>query len=377
VFGGSGATAPRVVTGATPNAGGAESNTSFQLFWDVWGLLQQEYYGQLPDEQHMTYGAIRGVLSTLDDKFTSFIEPEAAQILREDTTGSFEGIGAVVRINPENHLEIVRPYPNQPAALAGVQAGDIVAQIDGKSTAGMGIYEAVSMIRGPAGTSVTLTLLRRGVEQPFDLTIQRAHIDIPLVESRMLDNGVAYISLSQFSSGGTDQLRASLKDLLAQNPKGLILDLRDDPGGLLREAISVSDTFLPEGVVVIERRKEGADEVYRSQDGELGEQIPMVVLVNGGSASASEIVAGALQDRLRAKLIGEQTFGKGSVQIPHELSDGSELRVTIARWFTPNDRAIHGTGLTPDIIVTNTPEDTQAGKDAQLERAVEFILTGK
>jgi carboxyl-terminal processing protease len=373
-------TIPAGATPATPAAGtpaGATPGTTFQLFWDVWGLLQTEYYGDLPDEQHMTYGAIRGVLGTLDDKFTSFIEPDVAEILRQDSSGSFEGIGALVRINADNQLEIVRPFPDQPAAKAGVLAGDIITHVDGKPMAGYGIYEAINFIRGPAGSVVTLTIVRRGAEKPFDVQITRAAIEIPLVESRMLDGGVGYVSLSQFSDGGTTQLRAAIQTLLDQNPKGLILDLRDDPGGLLREAISVSDTFLPDGVVVIERRRDGTEDVYRSKNGDMAEDIPLVVLVNGGSASASEIVAGALQDRGRAKLIGDVTFGKGSVQLPHELSDGSELRVTIARWFTPNDRAIHGKGLTPDIAVTITPDDAKAGKDPQLDRAVQYILEGK
>jgi carboxyl-terminal processing protease len=365
--------APGATPGATPGAPAGDP-TSFELFWDVWGLLQDEYYGELPDEQQMTYGAIRGVLGTLDDDFTSFIEPEIAEILRQDATGSFEGIGALVRINDEDRLEIVRPFAEQPAAEAGVQAGDIVTHVDGDSIAGLGIYEAISLIRGPAGSSVTLTLERQGVADPFDVTITRAAIEIPLVEARMLDEGVGYIALSQFSSGATEQLNAALDELLAQNPKGVILDLRDNPGGFLREAISVSDVFLPEGVVVIERRRDGPDEIYSSENGQTGESVPLIVLINKGSASASEIVAGALQDRDRAQLVGETTFGKGSVQIPHELSDGSELRITIARWFTPDDRAIHGTGLEPDVAISNEGDNATPADDEQLQQAIELLL---
>lgn len=360
-----------------PGARGTPDQPSFALFWEVWDLLKNEYYGQLPDDQHMTYGAIRGVIGTLDDKYTAFVEPSVADILRADLAGSFDGIGAVIHINQDNHLEIVRPYPDHPAAQAGVQAGDIIVAIDGKPADGMGIDEAIGMIRGPAGTTVTLTIARKGLDGTLDITVTRARIDIPIVESKMLDNGVAYIALTQFNRGAGDQLRAHLQTLLAQNPKGVIFDLRDDPGGLLDEAVAVADTFLPAGVVVVERSRDGHEQVLRSADGQAGESIPLVVLLNGGSASASEIVAGALRDRDRATLIGDQSFGKGSVQLLHDLSDGSQLRVTVARWFTPDGHAIHGEGLAPDIAVSISADDERAGKDPQLERAIAFILNGK
>lgn len=360
-----------------PGTGGTQDQPSFSLFWEVWDLLKNEYYGELPDDQHMTYGAIRGVIGTLDDKFTAFVEPSVADILRADLAGSFDGIGAVMHVNQDNRLEIVRPYPGQPAAQAGVVAGDIIVAIDGKATEGLGIDEAIGMIRGPAGTTVILTIARKGLDQTLDITVTRAHIDIPIVESKMLDNDVAYISLTQFNRGAGDQLRAQLQTLLAQNPKGVIFDLRDDPGGLLDEAVAVADAFLPAGVVVIERSRDGHEEVLRSVDGQAGESIPLVVLINGGSASASEIVAGALQDRDRATLIGDKSFGKGSVQLLHDLSDGSQLRVTVARWFTPDGNAIHGEGLMPDIAVSISADDERAGKDPQLDRAIAFILNGK
>jgi carboxyl-terminal processing protease len=223
---------------------------------------------------------------------------------------------------------------------------------------------------------VVLTI-RRGDEASFDVRIVRARLDIPTVESEMLDSNVGYVSLFEFSTPATSRLQVAIEDLLDQGATALIFDLRDNPGGFLDQAVSVSDLFLDEGLVLIERRSDGQELEFTSDDEGLAQDIPMVVLVNAGSASASEIVAGAIQDRGRAVLIGETTFGKGSVQILHTLSDGSELRVTVARWFTPNDNAIHGEGLTPDIEVVLTPEDVEADRDPQLERALEYLRTGE
>ncbi len=382
--GGACPTCPAPSTAGGTDSGGnsqigptTEEEQAFQLFWQVWAVLKENYYGELPSTDKMVDGAIRGLLQTLDDRFTSYIAPDLARIINEDASGTFEGIGALVRMNDQNQVEIHRPYPNQPADKAGVKAGDVVIAVDGKSIAGFGLYEAIGLIRGPAGSKVTLTLERQGESQSFDVAITRARIDIPVVESKMLPGDIAYVSLFEFSAPASERLEAALKELLAQKPKGLILDLRDNPGGFLQQAVEVSDLFLGSGVVLIERTSDGTEETFRSTAKGIAQDIPLVVLVNAGSASASEIVAGALQDNGRAKLIGEQTFGKGSVQMPHALSNGAELRVTIARWFTPNDRAIHGQGLEPDIKVELTEQDAQADRDPQLDRAVEFLTTGQ
>lgn len=373
--------APTVPPAPSPQGAGegptAEEQAAFQVFWEAWRIVQQEYYGQLPDSKQLTYGAIRGALQTLGDDYTSFIEPAIAQILREDASGSFEGIGAMVRMNAQNRLEIVRPFPGQPAAQAGLRAGDVVVAVDGVSIIGKSLYEAIGLIRGPEGTKVKLTIERPGSQGRFDVEITRARIQIPVVETRMIGQDIAYISLAEFNAQATQQLKDGLASLLEQHPKGLILDLRDNPGGFLREALEVADEFLPEGVVMIERSSDGKTQTYTSTNAGLAQDIPLVVLVNAGSASASEIVAGAIQDRGRGKLVGEKTFGKGSVQLAHQLSDGSELRVTVARWFTPNDRAIHGQGLEPDVHVERTAEDVAAGRDPQLDRAVEMLRSGQ
>nr|HID14362.1 S41 family peptidase [Anaerolineae bacterium] len=308
---------------------------------------------------------------------TAFIEPEVAAILAEDATGEFEGIGAFVDMDEEGKLEIVQPFEGGPAEKAGLLAGDRVLGVDGVSIVGSTLYEAISLIRGPADTEVTLLIEREGVAEPFEVTVTRARLEIPVVEMEMRDDGVGYIRLYEFSATASKRLEESLEELLAQEPQGVVLDLRQNPGGWLEQAIKVADLFLEESVIAVERFSDGTEQPFEARPGDVGEDVPLVVLVDGGSASASEIVAGALQDRERAILIGEPTFGKGSVQRPFTLSDGSELRVTTALWFTPNDRAIHGQGLTPDIEVPWPEEDVEPGTDPQLERAVEYLLTGE
>jgi len=368
---------PARATPTPPESTSSDEEQAFQVFWEAWNILKEEYYGDLPDPQKMTRAAIQGVLSTLDDKNTGLIEPDIAKILDEDSSGSFEGIGATVRINQDNKLEIVRPFPGQPADKAGVKAGDIVLEVDGRSIAGFSVYEAVAVIRGPAGTTVKLTIVRTGEPEPLEFAVTRSKIAIPIVQSKMLEGDIAYVSLFDFSAPAADQLQSELETLLAKQPKGLILDLRDNPGGYLQQSLQVADLFLDAGVIASEKDKNGEGQTFRSGPNGIAQDIPLVVLVNAGSASASEIVAGALQDRGRAKLVGETTFGKGSVQLPHKLQDGSELRVTIAHWFTPDGRQIDGKGLTPDIPVPLTEDDVTAARDPQLDRAVQFLLTGK
>jgi carboxyl-terminal processing protease len=354
----------------------AETGAAFDLFWEAWDLIQRDFYGDLPTEEELTYGAIRGALNTLDDPFTAFIEPQTAAINREDSSGTFEGIGAYVTMR-DGRLEIVNTFDGQPAEQAGLRRGDIVLQVDDTLIENMSIYEAITLIRGPAGTPVHLTVLREG-EEPFEVQIIRTRIDIPVLESEILEDGIAYLRLLEFSSDASVRMTDAIEGLLDQNPNGLILDLRGNPGGYLSEAILTTGLFLSQGEeVLIERFRDGSERGHKAPDEPVAPDIPMVVLVDGGSASASEILAGALQDHSRAVLIGETTFGKGSVQLPHELSNGAELRVTIARWFTPNDRAIHGEGLEPDFVVILTPEDMDAELDPQLDRAIEYLLTGQ
>jgi carboxyl-terminal processing protease len=354
-----------------------DDEETFQLFWEVWDLVQRHFYGELPDMQELTYAAIRGMLSTLGDENTAFIEPEVAAIISEDATGEFEGIGAFVGLDDQGKLVLEGIFEGGPAEEAGLLADDRVLKVDGVSIVGVTLYEAIGLIRGPEGTQVTLLVEREGEPEPFEVTVTRARLEIEITEVEMRDDGVGYVRLYDFSATAGERMEEGLEALLSQEPRALVLDLRRNPGGWLDQAIEVADLFLDDGVVVVERWSDGRERSFEAEPGDVGETIPLVVLVDGGSASAAEIVAGALQDRERAILVGEPTFGKGSVQRPFSLSDGSELRVTAALWFTPNDRAIHGEGLTPDIEVPWPEEGVEPGADPQLERAIEYALTGE
>ncbi|MBN1814533.1 MAG: S41 family peptidase [Anaerolineae bacterium] len=352
-----------------------DDEATFQVFWEAWAILQRDYYGDLPAMQDVTYAAIQGMLNAVDDPFTSFATPQEAAIRAEDDSGEYEGIGAYVDMDEEGKLIIVAPFEGSPAEAVGLQPEDRIVAVDGVSIVGLTLSEAISKVRGPAGSEVVLTVEREG-EQPFDVTVTRDRFELEISEVEMLENDIGYIRLREFGSLASDRLTEDLEELLAQNPRGIILDLRYNPGGWLDQALSVSDIFLDDGVILTQRWKNGSEQVFEAKPGGLGEEIPLVVLVDRGSASASEIVAGALQDQGRAILIGEKTFGKGAVQTVHTLSDGSQLIVTSAMWFTPNNQPIHGEGLSPDIEVPY-PEELEEGEDPQLERAIEYFLTGK
>ena len=352
--------------------GDPSADFNYDLVRTVLELLEEQYYGEIPDGDELAYGAVRGMLMTLDDPYTSFIEPDITAILNEDASGEFEGIGAMVSMREDGYLEIASLIPGQPAEAAGVLAGDLIVAVGDQSIVGLGLYEAIAYIRGPAGTDAELEIIRQGEPERVYVTVTRARIEMPIIESEMLEDDIAYLRLTEFDANATERVEAALSELLAENPRALIFDLRNNPGGWLTQAIGVADVFLDEGLVAIQRDSSGNEQRFPSVDGELGEEIPMVVLVNGGSASASEIVAGALQDRDRAVLIGTLTLGKGSVQLPNNLDDGSQVRITIARWFTPDEQDLHSNGLTPDIEAEYTA-DTPVGEDPQLQRAIEYL----
>jgi carboxyl-terminal processing protease len=334
--------------------------------------MQQQAGGDLP-VRDLTYGAINGLTFQLDDDYTYLRDPEEAAFFNESLQGSFEGIGARVAEAEGGGVRIVEPFSGQPAWNAGIRRGDVILAVDGQDITRMTLQDAISLIRGPKGSEVLLTIQSEG-QEARDIEVMRDRITVPAVEYRMLDNGVAYLRLGEFSAPASEQVREALESLQEQNPVGLVLDLRGNPGGFLRSAVEITSEFIDEGPVVIERFKDGREEVFEAERGGSALDIPLVVLVDEGSASASEILAGAVQDTGRAILVGARTFGKGSVQIPDELSDGSVLSITTARWFTPNDRLIHGEGLLPDIEVERTEEDIEADRDPQLDRAVEYLL---
>ncbi len=369
---------------AAPDNGGVvqeNRDPSFRLFDEAMGLLYEGYFGDLPDDPAANYEAIRGVLNLLEDPNTSFLTPDEANFFRTSMEGTFEGIGARVGWDEEVlAVIIVEPFENQPAWKAGIRRNDLIVAIDGESTEGMDLTEAVGKIRGPKGTEVTLTLRREGEADDFDVVVVRDRIEMPVINTDTVgqNQDIGYIQLTTFSSNSGRLVRQAVEDALIAIPAPLIFDLRGNPGGLLHEAVNVTSVFLENEDVLIERFSDGTEDIYTTWDSAaVRPTLPIVVLVNQGSASASEIVAGALQDAGRGILIGTTTFGKGSVQLPHTLSDGSIMRITIARWFTPADRSIDGTGLDPDIVVEITDEQFEAEQDPQLDRAVEFLETGQ
>lgn len=352
----------------------APADQQLKLFWEAMTLLQDGFYGDVPTGQDLQYAAIRGVVNGLGDRFTSFMTPDEAARFNDALDGSFEGIGAQVdKTDDGSGARVVDVYTGFPADKAGVRRNDIIIAVDGQDVTSRSLSEIITLIRGPADTTVTLTIRRSGEDKPREIVVTRGRIEIPVVESKMLSGNIGYVKLQEFSRPAPERLRAALQDLLKQKPAGLILDLRGNPGGLLDVAVAVGSEFLAEGDILIERRKDGSEEHYSVRSGGLATTLPLVVLVNEGSASASEIVAGAIQDAGRGPLVGAKTFGKGSVQLPQTLSDGSMLRVTIARWFTPKGRGIHGSGLEPDFAVPLSEEDRSAGRDPQLDKAIEAL----
>jgi carboxyl-terminal processing protease len=348
------------------------------LFNEAWGVLKKQFYGNLPQGEQITHDAIKGVVDRLGDPHTAFVDPEEAALLNADMEGHFEGIGARVDLAEGGGVEIKYLFAEQPAEKAGLEVGDVIIEVNDKSVTGLGLTEAITLIRGPRGSTVLLKVRRGGDRTPLEFTVNRDRIEIPVVESNWLaDDRVAHVTLSEFSSVAPDRLKQAIEEALDKKPVGMILDLRGNPGGLLDAAVRIGSYFVETGPIVIERSKDGTERVYARRGRYLLGSTPLVVLVDAGSASASEIVAGAIQDAGAGKLIGEETFGKGSVQLPNMLSDGSQLRVTIAHWFTPKNRAIDGVGLEPDISVSRTREDYAAKRDPQLDRAVEFLLQGK
>ncbi len=358
------------------------SEADFAAFYEAWDIVADQYDGALPPTDELMESAIAGSLEALDDDYTRYVSPEVAERTRQDMGGAVEGIGAMVQENDEGLFEIVRPIDGQPADLAGLQAGDVIVEVDGQSVLEIDFDEVILMVRGPAGTTVNLKVMREGEEEPLEFSIVRARFEVAVVEYEMLPAemtggaAIGYIRLTEFGATAEEKLLEALAAILAQQPAGLVFDLRDNPGGYLDQSVAVADAFLPAGVALFERNIRGLDQTFTTDDGDAAEEIPLVVLVNAGSASASEIVAGAIQDRDRAVLVGETTFGKGSVQQIHTLADGGELRVTVARWYTPDNHTIQDEGITPDIEV-ETPEDLGGPEDSQLVRAIDYILNGQ
>lgn len=356
----------------------AHAAEEFSLFWEAWERVEANYIGQVPAMQQVTYGAIRGALGALDDPYTVFIEPPARDVERESLRGNFGGIGANIVRNEAGEV-VLSPIPGNPAEAAGLLEGDVLLAVDGQPLGPeMTVTEIAELIKGEKGTTVMLTVRHPGASEPVELTVERAEILIPSVSYRMLAEApaVGYIQLSRFSGESGREVEEAVGVLQGQGAQQLILDLRHNGGGLLNAAVEVADHFLEGGVVLYQQSKGEEERVFEASAESVAQAMPLVVLIDGGTASSSEILAGALQDRDRAVLMGTQTFGKGSVQLVYDLSDGSSVHVTASRWFTPDRHQIDQQGLTPDITVEATQEAIDAGRDEVLERAVAYLQNG-
>lgn len=360
-----------------------QGTLDFSLFWKVWDTLSAKYFDKtrlVPSQ--MVYGAISGMVSSLGDPYTVFLPPSQNKVVEEDLSGSFEGVGIQIGYKG-SQLAVVAPLPGSPAEKAGVKAGDFIIGIKDelkkidRGTVGISLPEAVQAIRGSAGTRVTLTIIREGSDQPIVIDIVRANVQVPSVTLEFVgpNKDIAHIRLMKFGSDTLSEWDSKVSEILSKNSvKAVILDLRNNPGGYLQGAVDIASDFIKTGnVVVIEQRSDGTKKDYKveSRLGKLTD-LPVVVLVNGGSASASEILAGALRDDLGAKLVGETTFGKGTIQEPEDLDGGAGLHITIAKWLTPSGVWVNEKGLDPDIKIKIDPNATS---DAQLNAAIQLFLS--
>ncbi len=356
---------------------------NFSLFWEAWDKLQERYVNPEDfDVQGMIYGAISGMVKSMEDPYTVFFNPQNTKKFLEDVSGKFEGVGMEIGIR-KGQLQVIAPLEGTPAQRAGLRPGDKILKIDDVLTADIAIEEAVTLIRGSKGTEVTLTIFRDEWKNTREFKIKRAVIKVPSLKWELLDStgqadekgNIAYIKIYQFAEKLNSDFTKAAIEILNSPAKKIILDLRNNPGGYLIRAQDIAGWFLERGkVVVIEDfGSEREQEVYKTKGNAEFSGYPMVILINQGSASASEILASALRDNRGIKIIGETSFGKGSVQELENLTDGSSLKITIAKWLTPNEEFITGLGLKPDIEIKTTEEDYQEERDPQLDKAIEII----
>lgn len=351
----------------------ADLEELFAPFWQSWDIVHERYIDQPVNDELLMQGAISGMMDSLGDQHSSYMDPDQHRQASINISGEYEGIGAWVDPSGE-YLTIMSPMRDSPAEKAGLQPGDQIIAVDGEDMTGIDGSLVIRKVVGPVGTLVTLTILREGEPEPFDVTLERAKIILPALESDILNNEIAYINLFNFSGDANEEMSDALKELLEQDPTGLILDLRFNPGGDRDVAVEITSQFIDEGVIMYQVYGDGSRDTFNSVPGGLATEIPLVVLVNEGSASGSEILAGAVQDYERGYIVGTTTFGKGSVQnwIPLVNEQGL-VRVTIARWLTPHERTIHGEGVEPDYIVEITEEDFENERDPQLDKAIELL----
>jgi carboxyl-terminal processing protease len=380
--------------GGTSASKGVDRSATYEqlkLFTDVLTIIQNQYVDET-EPREVIYGAVRGMLRALDPH-SSFMDPESYREMQVETSGSFGGLGIEITIR-DDQLTVVAPIEGTPAWRAGIQPGDRIVKIEGLATKDMNLPDAVKRMRGPKGTKVTITIVREGTREPFDVALVREVIQVQSIRSQELEPGIGYIRIRQFQERTAPDLVASVEKFdKAGKLAGLIVDVRNNPGGLLSAAVEVSEEFLGDGKLIVytEGRVRNQNMRFTAHARRAITEVPMVVLVNQGSASASEIVAGAIQDHGRGVVIGQQTFGKGSVQTIIPLADGSGLRLTTARYFTPKGRSIHGKGIAPDIVIDPPKDEVTATKpgtpplseaelmkrDVQLQRAIEILKASR
>ena len=363
---------------------GQPTTVDFAPFWKAWSIVNKDFVPtgtstKIATDQDKVWGAIEGMVASLDDPYTVFFPPVESKQFASDIKGSFSGVGMEVG-QEDGIITVISPLKGSPAEAAGLRPGDKILKVDDKDVTKLTVEEAVTYIRGPEGTTVTINVFRQGKTAPFDIKVVRQIINVPVINTEELDGGIFRISLYSFTENSAVLFRSALREFIESDSDKLLLDLRGNPGGYLETAVDMASWFLPSGTPVIREDKgEGKEEnVYRSKGYDIfNNGLKMAILVDAGSASASEILAGALSEHGIATLIGDTTFGKGSVQELLPVTKDTSIKVTIARWLTPNGNSISKQGITPKIIIKRTEEDIRSGRDSQLERAVEFLKTGK
>ncbi len=363
--------------GSVYNKGGKpeflSKDLNFELFWDVWEIIEDNYVHQPVNETELLYGSMAGSVASLADPHSVFFDPETTKDFNDELAGTFEGIGAEIAIK-NDRLTIVAPLPDSPAQKAGLRSGDKVFAIDGMDTTGISLDYAVKKIRGHKGTDVFLTIGRDSLDDFKEIKITRQTIDIQSVKWELLENNIVHLEIRYFNEDTKDDFNQAVLESISKNPRGIILDLRNNPGGFLDTAINVAAEWVEDKVVVYEKSADGKLKPHKVNGRARLKDFPTVVLINEGSASGSEIVAGALKDYGLATLIGETTFGKGSVQTLFPLKDGSSIKLTVAEWLTPNENTIEGDGVEPDIEVELTVEDFNQDLDPQMDKALEVLM---
>ncbi len=366
-----------VITGIANTDNKTTQGKDFSVFWETWNAIQHSYLRAANvTTQDLIYGSASGLVGALKDPYSIFLNPDESKKFSEDINGNFGGIGAEIGIKNEQ-LIIVAPLKNSPAEKAGLLAGDKIMEINATSTINMNINEAVKIIRGPKGTSITFTISRSGHEKPLKITVVRDIIKIPVIEWKMKEGKIAHLQFFTFSETSTGLMRKALEEIRAADARGIVLDLRNNPGGYLDSAVQIASFFLePNAPVVYEEFRNGKRDTFTAQGNPIVKNLPLVILLNNGSASASEILAGAIKDNRGIQIVGEKSFGKGTVQELIELRDGSEVKLTIAHWIMPKGAQIDKNGIMPDVEIKLSDKDREKKQDPQLDKAIELLKAG-